>query len=306
MKGARLPGRRRILVVANPIAGSCRRSRLDAIVDRLRMLGCSVDLHETTARGDAERAVAAVDAAAFDVIAAAGGDGTFNEVLNGLPEGGPPLAVIPLGTANVLAREIALPRSIEGIAETLAFGPCRRVSIGEANGRRFIMMASVGFDAIVVDHVDLELKRRIGKLAYLIETLKQYALAAPSIYHLRMAGREHGAGGVVIANGHFYGGSFVTSPTADLEKPCLDICRLTRSGRLALSRYLASLLLGRLAARADVRIDEATDLEILGPEGAPLQADGDVLCRLPAKIRILPAAVDLVFPAGRPDRRISW
>lgn len=292
-------------MVTNPTAGASCGRRLRAIVERLQTLGCAVDLEKTAARGDAERLVAAIDAKAFDAIAAAGGDGTFNEVLNGLPEGGPPLAVLPFGTANVLAREIALPRSIEGIAETLASGPCRRVSIGEANGRRFIMMASVGFDAAVVDHVDPALKRRIGKLAYVVEALKHYALSAPSTYRLRLGGQELSAGGIVIANGRFYGGSFVTSPAADLEKPRLDICRLTRSGRLALPCYLASLLLGRLAARPDVRIDEATDLEILGPEGAPLQADGDVLCRLPARIRILPAAIDLVFPAAMPDLRIS-
>ena len=289
--------RKRILVVANPTAGSRRSARLTSMIDRLKELGCTVSVYRTKAAGDAERFVRAADGARFDVIAAAGGDGTFNEVLNGLAAGDPPLAIMPLGTANVLAKEIGLSPSIDGIAETIVFGPKRPISIGEANGRRFAVMASVGLDADVVEKVDLDLKRYIGKWAYLYEALKQLARFPPSAYRLRLDKGECKAQGVIIANGRFYAGRYVVAPRAHLEKPSLEICRLTRRGRLAAPRYMVSLALGRLAKRADVRIDQATGLEILGPEGAPLQADGDILCRLPATIRVVPAAIDLVFPS---------
>ena len=288
--------RKRIFVVANPTAGSSRSSRLKAIVERLEELGCTVTVYQTKAAGDAERAVREVDDKRFDAIAAAGGDGTINEVLNGLAAGGPPLAIIPLGTVNVLAKEIGLPSSIDAIAETVAFGPSRAISLGEANGRRFAVMASIGLDAEVVAKVNLNLKRHIGKWAYLYETAKQIAFSPPSIYRLRSDHEEWRAPGVIVANGRFYGGRFVTAPRASLENPSLEICRLTRRGRWAAPGYFLSLCLGRLAERADVRIDPATGLEILGPAGAPLQADGDVLCHLPATIRVLPAAVDLIFP----------
>ena len=146
--------------------------------------------------------------------------------------------------------------------------------------------------------VDLNLKRHVGKWAYVYEALRQIITAPPSTLRLRYHdGTEEEAEGAIIANGRFYAGRFVAAPKADLEKPTLAICRMTRPGRLAIPRYLMSMLLGRLAARSDYRIGEAVDLEILGPAGAPLQADGDVLCRLPASIRLLPAAVDLVFPS---------
>lgn len=290
--------RKRILVIANPTAGSCSRRRLEQVVASLTKRSCSVSLYETKTSGDAERFIAKTDCAHFDAIAVAGGDGTINEVLNGLPKGGPPLAILPLGTVNVLAKEIGLPRSIDDIAETVTLGPSRPISIGEANGRRFLMMASVGLDASVVENVDLNLKRHIGKWAYLYEILKQIIVSPPRSYRLRIDDSEHNVGGVVVANGRHYAGRFVTAPTADLEKPRLDICSLACLGRLASTSYLISLALGRFAERTDVRIDEATDLEILGPPGAPLQADGELLCRLPANIRIVPKAVNLIFPVS--------
>ncbi|MEM8949385.1 MAG: diacylglycerol kinase family protein [Pseudomonadota bacterium] len=293
--------RRQILVIANPTAGSGGSARLEAVVDRLRDLGCSVKLHATEASGDAEQFVRNIDCSDIDAIVAAGGDGTVNEVLNGLPEDGPPLAILPLGTVNVLAREIALSRSIDSIAATIAFGPSRPVTIGEVNGRRFAMMASVGLDAKVVDNVSLGLKRYVGKWAYILETFRQIIPSTQSLYRVRIGDIEQKAHGVIIANGRHYGGDYVTSPAACLEKPALDVCRLTRPGRLAVFSYLTSLFLGRFAKRADVHIEEATDFKIIGPAGSPVQLDGDVLCRLPASVRVLPAAINLIYPASSED-----
>jgi len=298
VKGLPLSLRKHVLVVVNPTAGSRRRERLCAIINRLRNLGSAVTIHETKARGDAERIMGRTSGDNVDVIAVAGGDGTFNEVLNGLPDEGPPLAILPFGTVNVLAKEIGMPSSIDGLARTVAFGPIRPISLGEANGRRFAMMASVGFDAGVVEHVDLNLKRAIGRWAYLYEAMKQFMTPSQPRFRLRVNGGpgEYDVSGVIMANGHYYAGRYVTEPTAHLEKVSLDVCQMTGFGRLALLRYGLSLALGRFAKQGDICIEEMTELAILGPVGAPVQADGDVLCRLPATIRVLPAAVDLVFP----------
>ncbi len=301
MKTRERKARQRILVIANPTAGLGNTSRLQAIVDRLEGHGSTVTLYETKTAGDAEHVVRNTDPTRFDAIAVAGGDGTINEVLNGLPATAPPLAILPLGTVNVLAREIALPRSVNAIAEAVVFGPTRPINLGEVNGRRFAVMASVGLDAEIVEGVNLDLKRRIGKGAYLLETLRTILLSPPTAFRLRFDDIEWSAHGVIVANGRHYAGRYTTSPDAHLLKPSLDVCRLTRPGRLAAPRYLMSLFLGRFAQRADVEIHEATTVEIMGPAGAPVQADGDILARLPATIRILPAAVDLVFPVTAMD-----
>lgn len=290
--------RKHVLVVANPVAGTLTQRRLTRMVAALKVRGCLVSIHQTRGPGDAERHVAERDLENLDAIAAAGGDGTFNEVLNGVPENAPPLAVLPFGTVNVLAKEIGLKPSIDMIAHTVAFGVSRKISIGEANGRRFAIMASVGMDAIVVDTINPALKERLGRLAYLCQALKQLAIGRSATYRLCIDGCETKAEGIIIANGRCYAGPYITSPNANLEKPLLDVCRLTKAGRLAPASYFLSLMLGQFAKREDVWIREATEFEILGPEGAPLQADGDVLCRLPASIRVLPCAVDLIFPAA--------
>ncbi len=132
-------------------------------------IGLRADPDETTRPGDAEKTANLLQAADFDVVVAAGGDGTINEVANGLIKATgavPPLAIIPLGTANVLAEEIGLRGQPAAIAKAIACGDRITVHLGLANGRHFIMMAGVGFDAHVVANVDLALKRRTGKIAY--------------------------------------------------------------------------------------------------------------------------------------------
>ena len=168
----------RLTVIFNPTAGARRGRRLEATLRILRDEGCALDLRQTKAAGDAARLARAIDPTATDLVVAAGGDGTINEVINGLVEGGgasapPALAIVPLGTANVLAAEIGLGTSPRAIADAVLKGRTVSLSLGEANGRLFALMVGVGFDAQVVRHVDLALKRRIGKAAYLWETLWQ-------------------------------------------------------------------------------------------------------------------------------------
>jgi YegS/Rv2252/BmrU family lipid kinase len=297
MRSQSFVSRKRVLLIANPVAGGFTRRKFDWFFKELRTHGCDITVSETKARGDAERLAADAHLSSFDVIAIAGGDGTINEVINGLPKDAPPIAILPLGTVNVLAREIGMPSSTAEIAATLVSGPSRSISLGEANGRRFAMMASVGLDAIVIDHLDLRLKRYLGKTAYLLEAIRQGITAPLARYRICADHQVLEASGVIVANGRHYAGGFIAAPNACIEKPMLDICRMTRSGRFAPVSYLASMALGHLADRRDFLINEATSLDISGPAGLPVQADGDLLCRLPATFRVLPDAVELIFPA---------
>ena len=114
-----------------------------------------------------------IDPDQFDVVAIAGGDGTINEVLNGIDVNAPPVAIIPIGTANVLAAEIGLETKPKVIADTITSGCPQPINLGIANGQRFAVMASMGFDAEVVSNVNLSLKRYFGKGAYALEALRQ-------------------------------------------------------------------------------------------------------------------------------------
>lgn len=286
-------------MIANPSAGCRHRLRLNKIKDALGMRRCKMTLLQTSAPGDAERMAAEADPWQFDVVAAAGGDGTINEVVNGLGDKSLPLAIAPLGTANVLATEINLPSSVSAIADTIAYGRPRLISLGEANGRRFTMMASVGLDADVVASINLEMKRYIGKYSYIIEILRKIIDYKPKSYQLDLDGVVHDTSGVIIANGGHYGGRFVIAPEADLTRPSLEVCHYTRSGRIAMLRYALSLARNRLASRPDYEMVSATRGEISGPCGAPVQADGDVVTTLPVTIRVLPGALNLIYPRDR-------
>src|SRR5882724_1976735 len=168
-----------LLLILNPTAGRRRRGLVDAVVNQVRREGWTVDVVETIAAGDARRLAMTCDAGRYGVIAVAGGDGTINEVVNGLAgrDGeAPAVGIVPLGTANVLAHELGLGFSATAIARTMVAGRELLVQPGQAtNGasspRCISLMAGAGFDAKVVAGVSAPFKRRWGRAAYVWRSL---------------------------------------------------------------------------------------------------------------------------------------
>lgn len=290
---------RRVLIITNPAAGRSRGKRLAEIVALLRARGCVVSERLTTRRGDAEEFARDTSADDYDVVVAAGGDGTVNEVVNGMIDrpDRPRLAVIPLGTANVLALEIGLnPKDLEQVADTIAFGPSRTVHLGVANGRHFVLMAGAGLDAHVVEGVNVALKRHTGKLAYVVESLRQaFGYDFPAL-QIRANGETYEGRMAVACKGRYYGGPFVAAPDARLDRPKLEVCILPKSGVGGVVRYGLALPMNKLSDLPEVTVVSADSITILGPRGAPLQGDGDIVARLPAEISIAGETVELVVP----------
>ncbi len=295
-----MPPPRRLVVIHNPAAGQRRRRRTEATLALLRAAGCAIDLRPTAGPGDAEAIAAGIGAADADLLVVAGGDGTVNEVVNGLARAAgpvPPLAVVPLGTANVLAAEIGLACTPKAIADAILRGRPRKVHLGVANGRRFVLMAGVGLDAHVVAEVSLLLKRHAGKAAYVAGTLAQMLRYGFPVCRVDVDGVAHEARMAVVCNGRFYGGPFLAAPKACLEQPGLEVLLLSGAGAWNALRYGAALALGRLPLLADVRIVAGSRVRIEGVDGAPVQADGDVVARLPVEIEVAPECLELVYPA---------
>ncbi|MDP4797203.1 MAG: diacylglycerol kinase family lipid kinase [Rhodospirillales bacterium] len=287
---------RRVLVIHNPTAGWRRRRRFERILSALIAEGVDVDVRPTTKRGDAEAFARSADNTQHDVIAVAGGDGTINEVVNGLGDKKLPLAVIPLGTANVLAHEIGLGGSPREIAETIAHGHPRPISVGIVNGRRFVMMAGFGFDAHVVAEVRPAIKKLFGKLAYVLSTLRTLVCFKFPKYRVIVDGVTYDVASAVIANGHYYGGTFVCAREARLEDPTLHVVLFMKPGALRTLRYAIWLALGRLDRLPDVKIVPATDIIVERVDNEPVQGDGDILANLPARITLAPAGLALLMP----------
>jgi len=322
--------RQRILIIYNPIAGARRPSLLKSVQHALSTAGCAITLKPTNAKGDAEafaREVAlSQDHQGYDAVLVAGGDGTVNEALNGLQRAAdegcqslPPLAILPMGTANVLAREIGLPVEAQAIAQAVLAGEARPVFCGEIKKpdltpetpnavRRFILMAGVGLDAHVVAHVNSRLKRLIGKGAYVWRTLQEIAANRTPKYHLRVEPVngapciETTVAAAVLAKGRFYGGSFSCAKEARLTDPALHVCLFQHGGRLMSMVYGAALVFGLLPKMPGYKIIRARSVEIMTDQAStetqePIQGDGDILSHLPAKLQLARHAQPLIMPA---------
>lgn len=309
--GRRAPGTgtyaRRLLIIRNPAAG--RGSGLFAhTLSRLHRLGCRTEVRNSAVRGDAEALARDALGAGYDAVVAAGGDGTVAEVINGLmagagagPGGPPPLALLPLGTANVLAVEIGLSGDPAAWADAIAAGAARPICLGRVRdgaGRQtyFSMMAGLGFDAHVIAGVNLGLKRVLGKGAYVAESLRQLVAFRYPRYRLTADGTVYDAASLIVANGCHYAGRYVCAPAAAIDEPVLHVCLFETGGSLAVLRYMAALHAGRLARRPDYRIVPAHHVAIAEPVGEPLQADGDIVATLPVDIDVVPKALRLVMP----------
>ena len=305
-----------ILLIRNPLAGRRRRGLVEAVMRHVREAGWTIDLVDTAAAGDARRIAETCDAARYAVIAVAGGDGTINEVVNGLARRGgetPALAIVPLGTANVLAQELGLVFKAAALANTMMTGRALLVRPGEAcspnfeglrDPRCFSLMAGAGFDAKVVAGVSAPLKRRLGKAAYVWRSLVEARRYRPVRYAVEVDGARFEAASVIVTRSRLYAGPYVVAPEAALGEPLLHVCLFERWGRSQTLRFGLALLLGRLPRTSGFRVIAGHDVKVsvLSDAGEqrlqPVQIDGDDALTLPISINVAAGTVRLLLPAG--------
>ncbi len=272
-----------ILIIANPTAGSFNAKTLEIITERLRAAGRGVKLHLTQRAGEIG-ALCADATLSARVVAIAGGDGSINEAVSGFADrpDPPALAVIPFGTANVLAHELHLPFKGKAIADTILADNRAPLHCGLANGHPFVLMASCGFDAEVVHAVPLALKRRFGKLAYVLIALK-LGLSKRRRPQLRIEadGETFTCKLAIVTNGRCYGGPFVICPEASVTEPGLHLVMLAKDDPLSSTMAGLSLLFGRLHRARGVQIRKADRISIKSTLPAPAQIDGDAFGATP-------------------------
>lgn len=295
----------RTCVIFNPTARGDKARRFRRHLDDI---GAESTLKMTAAVGDARRLAAEAIGEGFEVIVAAGGDGTLNEVLNGIgdaPDGfeRARLGVLPLGTVNVFARELAIPLKLNAAWAAIHQGRETRIDLprvdycadGAPQGRCFAQMAGAGLDARAIELVQWQLKKRIGPLAYVVAGLNALR-GAPS--KITAAGGGHSAAGelVLIGNGRLYGGRFNLFPKANLRDGLLDVCVFPRVNWLTLARCAPSLLLrGRLPAGAAQSFQaESFTLASLSP--TPFELDGELIRHLPATFSLQRSRLRVIVP----------
>ena len=288
---------RRILVIANPIAGGGRaRPLAERFVAELRARGCTADLHLTTAAGCATARAQRAGAEPFDALVAVGGDGTVNEVLNGMPDPGRPLGMLPVGTANVLAIELGLPKAVAPAAAAVAAGRTQRHAIGVANGRRFLLFCGAGVDGAVVQRLHDVRSGTLGKhkwLAPIVHTTihwPRYSLRAT------LADGEvlDGLSEVLVTRVRDYGGVVKLPSAIDPRHDTLYVLGFRHRGRLA---WIGQGILGLFRCMHPTKrllLRRTSALRI--DSDAPYQIDGDFGGAGPVDVRTDPVAANLIVP----------
>jgi diacylglycerol kinase (ATP) len=311
-------GLQNALLIHNPNAGNGGHGRRHQLDDARRILaaaGMQTELAETRGPGDATEIARRADAEGRQLVIACGGDGTLNEIVNGLAanQNGHrvPLALLPGGTANILAKELGLPWNIPRAAERLVHGTLKDIALGLATPlnqpekkRYFISVAGAGPDGVMVYSLDLELKAKIGILAYWWEGARQVFLYKFPKFRVVAAEQKLEASLIIVGRTKHYGGPFQITTEANLMEDKFEMAALTTQSGLRYLSYLPMLLMGRLRNAEDVYFWKSETLvcEPLDEKPVYAQVDGEPLARLPVEFRIVPRALTLLLPRAEEAR----
>ncbi len=281
----------RICIIANPAARGVR-----ARLEHLQRLTRNVVIRTTRGPGDAEaQAERAVDAG-FGTIVAAGGDGTVNEVVNGIGNAPIALGILPMGTVNVLAMELGIPFDLVSAWKVIRGGKVRLIDEATANGHIFVQMAGIGLDAQIVQRNNRQVKQVLGPLSYLL-TATQVAVERPPRLRVSSEGHPTVDGSfVLVGNGRLYGGPFPLFRDADMQDGLLDVYVFKYMNYLHLMRYFRGMLFGSLAQFSDVTYFKSRRLLVEANREVPLEADGELAGHAPVDFAVKRRKLRVLVP----------
>ncbi|MBL8736789.1 MAG: hypothetical protein JNL12_10210 [Planctomycetes bacterium] len=287
----------RLLLLANPISGGGKGQRLaPALAARLAARGVACELHFTTRAGDAAERARAALREPWDGLIAIGGDGTVNEVLNGMPDPSRPLGMLPVGTANVLASEHALPHDPDTAAAMLAGGRVRELPIAICREQRFLLFAGAGLDGDIVHRVAARRSGTLGKHKYLVpivQTLWHWRL--PNL-RVTLADGEvlDGVSTLLVSCVRHYGGALRLPVDTNGSSHCLHVLVFRDRSRAAFLRHGWRGLWGRMRSDRGLVVRRSSSVHVEG--SAAMQIDGDPAGSTPATIALLPTRARLFVP----------
>lgn len=297
----------KVCVIFNPVA---RGEKARHLQSHLHDLAPETALQPTTCAGDARRLGAEAVREGFDTIVAAGGDGTLNEVLNGLGDadgfGRVRLGVLPLGTVNVFAKELGLPQNFMAAWAVIRRGHERVIDLpwadyrseGQPQRRHFAQLAGAGLDSRAVELVDWEMKKRLGFLAYVGAGLQALREHLPAIEVSNGQGERASGQLVLVGNGKFYGGRFPMFPRADLSNGLLEAVIYPRVNLDTVARAGWGMLTDDFHSGAGTVQMQGRRIELKCPAAIPFQLDGENIAPLPVTFGITPRALRVIVPGG--------
>jgi len=289
--------RRRFFILHNPNAGATSHRHYRTILALLRDWGGSLECVETSRHGEGMKATAEAAASErYDAIVAAGGDGTVHDAAAGLVGSLIPLGIIPTGTANVFAREIGLPRSPEQIASTLLNGKVRAIPVGQINGRPFLFVVGIGFDAEAVREFETAGTRKLGQAGFVGPVVHALFSHCDRSLHVTTERGESEAEWVIVTRAQRYAGGLLLCREADVTQTRFHVLRFGGRGPLVRLRQLSALACGLIRFDPAVDIEVAEWVRVKGNADAPVQVDGEMLGTLPIEIGVDSQRLQLIFP----------
>ena len=289
-------------IVANPHSGGGHRQHdLRQLIQAKRTLqrrGWRVEVCLTDGPGTGGQLAAQAVAAGADMVISAGGDGTLNDVIQGLAGTNVALGVLPMGTINVWAREVGIPLNLEGALEVLLDGEQRKMDLGTVNGRYFLLFAGVGADGKITSMIEHHFLKRLGVFSYIIAGA--VVGLGPLDYHmrLRLDGRRFRTRTslIIIGNTRLYGGLMTFTNQAYGDDGWLDMCLVRRQGILGRLQVLLNAFRRHHPLGARVSYERFRTLTIDSPVSVEIQADGEPAGTLPAVFRVAPKMLNVIVP----------
>jgi YegS/Rv2252/BmrU family lipid kinase len=297
---------RNIRVIINPASGKGE-SVLPVINTSLKEAGILWEASITHAAGDATRFAKAAVKEGVDALAVYGGDGTLMEAISGLIGSELPLAILPGGSANVMATELGIPTDLKEACALLSRDPLeiKTVDVGQFDKRYFIVGISLGFEADVVKGADRETKNRIGIFAYLFSAASALGITRNAVYHLKIDGRRHVVRGLIctITNtGNLRFSSISFDRHIDVSDGLLDVVVL-RKANLSLVKLMVVTLFKR--ERPDdlklVKHWQGRNISVIANPEQTVQCDGEVLGKMPLHVGIIPGAIRILVPGKKAE-----
>lgn len=290
----------KILIIGNPIAsGGNAAIKIKQLSAILRQQGHTVQAHLTRFAGDGKAAAARL-AASFERIVVVGGDGTLNEIINGIPEGSTaPLLQLPTGNANLIARDLGLPKTATAAAGLLQNGQVIQADLATMNNRKFIMVAGAGFDARVTAALKTIRTGTVNNFSYIRPVLQALLSPSPAPYHVSVDGGPAMRGAMVlVCNLRNYAGICELADEAAIDSGVLDILILPGESLFSLVMYFLMSKVSRVSRLPGVFYRKGANIRITSKYPIPMQLDGDFHGRhKTVNIGLTPGAVPLVVPA---------
>jgi len=293
----------RMKLIINPLSG---RKKVEAYLPRIREIlgrGNILSLSMTKEKDSAFHEARKVTREGYDIIVVCGGDGTLNEVINGVISSGNslPIGFVPCGTSNIYALSAGIPLDPIEASKIVIKVHMRKIDLGKVgsgiSARYFVSMAGIGYDASVIRALKPGLVNTIGGVpAHIVTGICQLIKHKQTELSIKLDGSPYRGFQAIICNGAFYGVSSIIAPEADMADGYLDVILFKNGKRRDILRYVFAILIGGHLNFKDVEYKKAKKIEIEAPEEVWIQVDGESMGSLPQRFEVYPQAIQMILP----------